>query len=351
MTPKTFIALGVVAVVSVAAAVVAVGTRPQVAEFKATGEPIFPKIAQQINDVEVLKIEQAAQTLTFRKQDGTWVLDETGGYPARADEIAKALVALSELTLLEPKTKLQGRYPKLEVEDPERKDAKSQRVTVVGKDGEELGKIILGKANHSLPQTAASGGVYVRLPGDKQAWLAAGDADFDDEIRDWVVRDIVDIDKKRISKVTVTHPDGQTVAVSKESEDASEYRLADVPEGRKAEQTALDSLVAIVEGLQLNDVKPRAQVDVSQAPSVSAVYETFDGLELHAEVYLTADDKSWLLLDAAAPAADDDGERTKEAQKIVGRVNPWIYEIPDWHGDQLRKKVEDLTEEVEKPKS
>lgn len=347
MTPKTFIALGVAAVVSVGAAAMAVGVTPHVERFKATGKPLFPEIAKQINDITSFKIVEAERTMTFEKKGDKWVLKQANDYPAKTDQIAKALVALSQLKLLEPKTTMESRYAKLQLQDPTKKGAMSQLVTIKNSKGDVLGAVILGKANNSLPQTVANGGVYVRLPGKKQTWLAGGNASFQHNVRDWIDRDIVNIKEKRIRKVTVHHPDGEVIVISKDKPDSKSFHLENMPNDRQPRQSAIEALASVPDGLLLNDVKPKSQIDLSKAKTVDAVYQTFDGLQLDAKVSLTGDGKSWLVVDASAPGAKPDSKVAKEAKKINERVHPWVYELPDWQGDQVRRNMQALTDPID----
>jgi len=344
MTLRGFAILVVLALVSVAAAAVAVGRAPSYGRTDVTGTLVFPGLLEKVNDVHGMTVEQHGLTLTFDRGAEGWTLKESGGHPARADEISKTILGMAELALLEPKTALKERFKKLQLNDPEEKDSLAQRVTLRGKDGAEMAKAVIGKANHSLPETA-TGGVYVRLPDrdEDRAWLAKGLVDLDVEIRDWLNRRIVDIDTERVSRVVVSRSGGEDVVVTKQKAEGDAFEMADVPDGKKTRKPDLRSLAGTLFGLLLNDVKPRGQVDLVGANVVKATFETFSGLSLSI-VISEKDEKSWMTLDAAA-TADAKPEAKEEAAKINKSAKAWLYEIPDYNGDIVRKKKAELLED------
>src|SRR5262249_61516565 len=103
------------------------------------------------------------------------------------------------------------------VEDPGK--GKSTLVTLKDKAGTPLAELIIGKRRYDR-LGAGNDGIYVRKPGDTQAWLARGSLEFSDQLSSWLDRRIVDLPEKRIAKVTLTQPDGQTLVISRPSADA-----------------------------------------------------------------------------------------------------------------------------------
>ncbi len=352
MTNRSFITLVVLAAVSVAAAAVAVGRAPSYARTDVTGTLVFPDLRSRINDVYGMIIEQHGLTLTFKRNDEGWRLEESGGYPARAEEISKTILGLSELALLEPKTGNRDRLKKLQLNDPAEEGSLAQRVTLVDKDGKQLAKVVVGKANHSLPETA-TGGIYVRLTGDKRAgdraWLAKGLVDLDSETRDWLVRRIINIASERLRHVTVDGNGDTPIMISKKDPKGEQFALAEVPDGKQARLSDLRSLAGTLFGLLLNDVKPRGSIDLTDAKAVRARFETFNGL-LADIVVSEKDGKSWVVIDAST-TADAKPEAVEEAAKINKSVKAWVYEIPDYNGDIVRKSKADLLEDKKKPAS
>ena len=83
------------------------------------------------------------------------------------------MAGLADLRLLEAKTDQADRHARLEVEDITAKDAKSRQVTLAGADGKPLADLIVGKQNYTSDLNGLRG-VYVRKPGNAQAWLAQG---------------------------------------------------------------------------------------------------------------------------------------------------------------------------------
>ena len=62
-----------------------------------------------------------------------WLVAEKGNYPANAAKISQIVLAMADLTLVEPKTQKADLYPRLEVEEPGK--GKSTLVSVKDKSG------------------------------------------------------------------------------------------------------------------------------------------------------------------------------------------------------------------------
>ncbi len=90
-------------------------------------------------------------------------------------KIRRIVLALADMTLVEPKTAKPDLYPRLEVEDPGK--GKSTLVTIKDKSGAALARLIVGKQRYDR-LGEGNDGVYVRKPGDPQSWLARGVARF-----------------------------------------------------------------------------------------------------------------------------------------------------------------------------
>ena len=105
MTPRTFTILGIVAVISVTAATLALGMRPQFLEFRADGERVFPSLLENADQVASFQVRQGNDQMTFVHSDKGWVLSESGGYAIDNRLAAKVILGLASLEFLEAKTK------------------------------------------------------------------------------------------------------------------------------------------------------------------------------------------------------------------------------------------------------
>src|SRR5207302_1804042 len=175
MQSKGLLALiGVTAVVTVAAIAVSLGGSRNAAEA-GSGEAVLTNFSNKIGDAAALKTSGAGGTLTLqRKAAGSgWGIAEKGGYPADPGKIRQTLLGFAELKLVEPKTRKAELYDRLDVEDPGKAGGHARLVEIDDASGAKLGELIVGKRRPDRLGTGADG-LYIRRPGDAQAWLAQG---------------------------------------------------------------------------------------------------------------------------------------------------------------------------------
>ena len=83
----------------------------------------------------------------------------------------------------------------------------------------------------------------------------------------------------------------------------------------------------------------------------TAVYETFDGLEVRVEMTMV-DEVVWGRFTASAKNAKGDKKAIdaleKKANMITERAKGWVYELSAGEGEKLTTKIEDI---LEKPKA
>src|SRR2546421_5439780 len=108
MNPKALVALVAATAAAVTASVLVVtfgesGSKP--AESKAR---FLETLAPRINDVAAITVKKTGKEFTIQRQGegsaATWVMVEKGGYPVKFETVKKAVVNLSELRPIEPKT-------------------------------------------------------------------------------------------------------------------------------------------------------------------------------------------------------------------------------------------------------
>src|SRR5262249_4353394 len=196
----------------VVVAIVAMATGDRGVSRAAPGERAFPALAAKLGDVGSVGIKRNALSLTFVRDGDNWLVAEKGNYPAAAGKVRQIALALADLLLIEPKTQQPGFYSRLDVEDPG--NGKSTLVTLKDKSGTTLAEVIIGKRRFDRLGSGTNG-VYVRKPGDGQAWLARGSLEFSDQLSSWLDRRILDISQKRIAKASLTQPDGTKLVITR----------------------------------------------------------------------------------------------------------------------------------------
>lgn len=339
MTPRSLLGLGAVTVVVAIAAVASVASRYAGTPAVRDESPVFKGLDERLNAVGRLTVKTAEEEFTVRRDGANWTLVEKKGYAVDAERARTALFQLSQLRLAEAKTRMPDRYPRLEVEDPTAKDAKSARLTVKDEAGGVLADVIVGKAKTTL--AGGAGGTYLRVPGEAQAWLARGSLDLRARAADWLVKDVVDIGEKRIRRITTTPTAGEPAILARKSADDRAFVLEGIPEGKKAKQDELNAFGAVLSGLNLLDVMPADQKPLAAETGARAEVETFDGLVI--KVVMEESEKGiFARFEAVANAGNADAE--KEAQAINTKVGKWVYLVPEYKLRPLLKAQGDLVE-------
>lgn len=345
MTPKSFLGLGIVTAVAVVAAVVSVARQYTDSRSFSGESPVIIGLEDKLNSVAEFSVKTAEGTFTIHRNGGTWTMAEKGDYPVNEDVVRSMLFQLSQLRMAEAKTQMPERYPRIEVEDVNAKDAKSALLTVKDATGGVLANLIIGKLKSDAAGAEGSG-VYLRKPGEAQAWLARGAFEMPRTAAVWLVRNIVDIGEKRIRRVAIVQPDGETLIVLKDKAEDRKFAIQGLADGKKVKDSELAGFGAALSGLDLGDVMPAAQKPLPVDNSVRAEVTTFDGLVI--SVVMEKSDKGVYAHFEAATAPVQGGEKNpdlaKEAQDINARVGKWIYLVPEYKLSPFFKKRDELVE-------
>lgn len=335
MHRRSLVLLMAVTAVAVALAATALATGGSGVERAGTDERALPALAARIGEVASVEVRRAGLDLTFVRSGDDWLVAQKGNYPADAGKVRRVVLALADMTLVEPKTGEPDRYPRLQVEDPGK--GKSTLVAIRDKSRADIARLIVGK--HAYDRLGeGNDGVYVRKPGDPQSWLARGSLDFADDAAGWLARRIVDIPDNKIAKVSLTQPDGTVLTLGRATPDAK-FTLDNPPKDAKFKSdTALGEPAMALETLDLDDVRPAAMLPVPQKGVTAASYTTFDGLTVSAKLF-AHDNKDWI-----AVAATGSGKVEDQAKNIEGRVGHWVYAIPSYKAKMMQTKLADLLE-------
>ena len=109
-------------------------------------------------------------------------------------------------------------------------------------------------------------------------------------------------------------------------------------EAKLENESTISGPAAALETLNLDDVKPAAELPVPDKDVVTASFATFDGLTV--DLRLMERDKA----DWVAISATGSGLAEAEAKKIEGKVSHWTYAIPAYKANLLKTKLADLVE-------
>jgi Domain of unknown function (DUF4340) len=335
MQQRGLILLAAATLALIVLAIVAIASGDRGVSRAAPGERALPALAAKLDEVGSVGIKRNTLSLTFVRDGDNWFVAEKGNYPAAAAKVRQIVLAMADAVLVEPKTQKAEFYPRLDVEDPG--SGKSTLVTLKDKSGTTLAEMIIGKRRFDRLGTGTDG-IYVRKLGDTQAWLARGSLEFSDQLSSWLDRRILDIPEKRIAKATLTQADGTKLVISRaKPEDKFMVEGAPADAKFKSETTTSEPAMAL-ETLDLDDVKPAAEMQLPEKDVVAASFTTFDGLTVDVRL-LDKGDMHWVALSAAGSGAAE-----AEAKAINDKASHWTYAIPSYKAAQLKMKLADMLE-------
>ncbi len=318
-----------------------------------SGQKLFPELTNLVNDIDEVVIQTKEQTVTLKRDGQTWGVKEKARYRANFEKVKHVIVGLAELRIVEPKTKTPELYERLGLQDTDQEGSLSKMVTLKTTDNPEAARIVVGNQKPAKSNPRMSD-IYIRKPDDPQTWLVTGNLPLETVSGEWLDKEVTALTTKRVHQVTVTHPKGETLHLSKAKPEDLDFHLDSVPDGFKvSSQFNVNNVVGTLVQLELEDVKPQAEVDFSANPGVSAVLETFDGLRLHVETTkqdekvlakVSAEFDSNIIQPTESDPKPEASEKADDAETATNE-NDTATEAPK--KESLLKKPEDVQKEIE----
>ena len=332
MQRRTLLILGgTAAVTGLAALVLTPGAPPPPA-----GPTLaFPGLAPKLAGVMRIEIKRGGANLAIaRLGTDRWVLPEKGNYPARGEKVREILVGLTELRLTEPRTANAELLSRLGVEDPAAPGAASQLLRLMDGAGGVIAELVLGHrrmrtqgglAGSQVPET-----IYVRRPGETQAWLAEGRLPVDSDLNLWIDRDIANLPHDRLRRVLTNRPADGSIELLRGGDPDSPLHIAIPADAGPADEGALDEVGRAMEFLTFTDV--RAEADNAGEPVGEAVLTYTDGLGVTVHGRREAEN-IWITLSASG---DD------EAARLNARWRGWAYQVGAWKEKAFFPRLSEL---------
>ena len=318
-----------------------------------SGQKLFPELTNVVNDIKEVVIQTKEQTVTLKHDGQTWGVKEKANYRANFEKVKQVIVGLAELRIVEPKTKTPELYERLGLQDTDQEGSSSKMVTLKTTDNPEAARIVVGNQKPAKSNPRMSD-IYIRKPDDPQTWLVTGNLPLETVSGEWLDKEVTALTTKRVHQVTVTHPKGETLHLSKAKPEDLDFHLDSVPDGFKvSSQFNVNNVVGTLVQLELEDVKPQAEVDFSANPGVSAVLETFDGLRLHVETTkqdekvlakVSAEFDSNIIQPTESDPKPEASEKADDAETATSE-NDTATEAPK--KESLLKKPEEVQKEIE----
>lgn len=343
MTPKQFATLATAAALSLIVAVGVYSARTPWSGDTAGAGKLFPSLASDLPDVSRIVVEQGGNALTVEKADDRWLVKSQDGFPASAEKVRALLLALTDATLLEPKTRVAKRYALLEVDDPAQKLSNARLIKLEDGSGNTLAEIIAGKQRPGAgPAGQSQGGTYVRRPGEEQSWLVSTSIVGGSGLKDWANPRVFETQTEHIKELTVEVQGEQPYTVKRNA--GGSHELESIPAGKKLKYVNMvDNILEAASFLDFERVRKATGASDGKAGTVR--FETDGGLKIVLGVRRDKDG-TWITVDPSG-----EGDAKKLADDLRAQAVGWEFEVLPSKADTMLKKQADLLEDIETSQS
>ncbi|HTT08698.1 MAG TPA: DUF4340 domain-containing protein [Gammaproteobacteria bacterium] len=340
--------------------------------------PLLPEFVAHVNDVARVEITTRLNKTLLRRNGDRWLIENRDDYPAVFENVKSAILGLSELKILEAKTRKPDLYSRLGVEDVQSEKSASMLIQLKDAKGGNLAAVILGKSREGGDEGPLANSRYVRVQGQEQSFLVKGPLEVSADPMTWVSRDLMDIRGGRVREVTIERPGEPTVTARRDKPEDIELTLQDVPEDHVVRSVSVvTSLSTALEELRLDDVRARRALNWPQQTTTTTLH-TFDGLTAVVRV-ADIDGRKYAAFEfSVEPGAETNPvPETGEESPVIGmegkpapanpaknkptltvgqqvadldaKVKNWAYVLPDYKFDMLTRTKDSLIAEKKKP--
>ena len=346
--------------VTVAIAVAAVMAGKDTSDVAGAGDPLFPALLDNINDITTVVGVGAGESFTLVRDGGRWVVSEKQGFPADQVKARQLILGAARLKRIEPKTSNPDLYEKIGLDDIRAEDGNAVQYSFKNAAGDTLAEIIIGNSRlgRADPQTNE---YFVREPAVAQSWLVQGKLPDAIGVIEWLDSSVLSIERDRVRQVTVQHPDGAVMTVVKKKPSQQTFDLLDVPEDAELESKwKLSDLGRSLASLDMADVMPASEASVPD-DGLKVEMTTFDGLRVMLRSVKDGDRtlariQAFFDESLVAPEFLPDGEQAEGESEFllaadavreeVTRLNndwqKWVYVVPEYRANYMSVRKEEM---------
>lgn len=155
--------------------------------------PVLPNFAERAGGARAINIVTREAAYHIVRSESGWTLRDRGDYPVRRERLAQFTDGLKTLTYVRPMTRDPAKHERLALSDPA-KGGEGVLVEVQDEKGALIANLVLG---------VTPNGLYMRAPGDPQAWAVKGDLPPLKDPAQWLDLAPLAIDPARIARVSV----------------------------------------------------------------------------------------------------------------------------------------------------
>jgi hypothetical protein len=340
-----------------------------------------------VNDVASIVIKGGTNQLDLVKKEGLWRVKERNDYPANFDEIRSFLVKAADLKATQTEEIGPSQLGRYKLLPPGQATNTAVLVEFRDDKGKVIKSLLLGKTHmrksEGRPSPMGEMGENEGFPDGRYVMVGTGAktlavvsdplSNMEAKPEAWLNKDFFKVEK--IRSIAVVYPAAtNSWKVTRDSETASEWKLADAKPEEKLDSSKTSSFSYALSSPSFTDVLP-ADTKPEQAgldkPTVITL-DTFDNFTYTLKVGQKTNDNLPILVTVTAqipkertPGKDEKAEdkarldkdfkekQKKLEEKLAQEKNfeKWVYLISNWTVDSLLKdRAQLLVEKKEEPK-
>ncbi len=271
---------------------------------------LLPELEESLEELNLISFQssQPESLLTIKKEPGGWIVIEAGGYPADLNKLSGFFRDLSQLRVLERKTKREQNHARLGVSDS--LDPPARLLTLEP-----------GDFTFLIGINAGESGSFVRVKGNPQVYLTENIFDFEVRPNSWIDPVIIDVDPEKVQRIDINSSKRPSLSVFRD-EDSAEFVLFEQPANSELRyETILDGMARMLVNLRLVGVEKQTEVILKDATETRFLLNTGEELLIKTQ---RIDGRHFLRF------ASDEKKRN------------WLYEISEASFQDLNQEMEDL---------
>ncbi len=321
------------------------------------------------------------KTVTMEKSDLGWGVKERYGFPANFSELNQFAFDLSETRVARELAIAQQHFAELQLTPADG----AVTVSFQNAAGDTLQTLLFGKKHEQESETPAMPGM---MPGensapvgrylvlnDKRPVIAANTfALVDEPVTFWLNKDFFKIGDLKSASLSAGEQTWWTVERKSKSDNLAV--LGEVPDGKEADTSKLNSIKSAFSWIRFNDVADPAakpeDVGMDDIKTFTATdfddvsYTILLGKTVNGKRYLRISNLAWngkTTREAAADEKPEDKERLDaefaqqikdaqtKAQELFAKLSPWTFEVGTYALNNVDKKRDELFKDLPKPEA
>ena len=348
MSDKKLSFLGIIAVISVAAAIFV----SQSADRDKTTSSGAGYLIQGLDPAAIAKIVigKGDEAFTLERAGSGFAVEDKDDYPADNKMINNLLTSCFDIRTVELYTQDEANYKDLGVTE---EDAQGV-VKFLDAGGEIITGVIIGK------DSSSAGLYYGRKIGDEKVYVMDNVPWPGASPLEYIDKSLITINKTEIASITVTSPEGSyNLAAEANSTDAA---IKELPAGKKEKKNECNQVFSAIMNLRFDDVGAASNVtdlkfdrEYACLMKDSTLY-LIEIAQKDSKFYIKCNvdftDKTQVVKEQGVESQE---ELQKKEAKLLARekarnlqetFNGWVYEIPAHRGEYMTKPLAELVEDI-----